>query len=44
MTLIDVIEDKLKGEVLDLNHGNLFLQNVKINGGKGKFGESRLTF
>jgi len=36
LVLIDVIEDKLKGEVLDLNHGNLFLSNVKIVGGKGK--------
>uniref|UniRef100_H2Y5A1 L-lactate dehydrogenase n=2 Tax=Ciona savignyi TaxID=51511 RepID=H2Y5A1_CIOSA len=34
LTLIDVIEDKLKGEVLDLNHGNLFLSNVHIDGGK----------
>nr|CAB3263409.1 L-lactate dehydrogenase B-B chain-like [Phallusia mammillata] len=34
LTLIDVIEDKLSGEILDLNHGNLFLQNVRINGGK----------
>nr|XP_002126740.1 L-lactate dehydrogenase B-B chain-like [Ciona intestinalis] len=34
LILVDVIEDKLKGEVLDLNHGNLFLSNVHIDGGK----------
>ncbi|CAK8683222.1 L-lactate dehydrogenase B chain-like isoform X2 [Clavelina lepadiformis] len=34
MILMDVIDDKLKGELLDLNHGKLFLSNVHIDGGR----------
>ncbi|XP_006642587.1 L-lactate dehydrogenase B chain [Lepisosteus oculatus] len=30
VTLIDVMEDKLKGEVMDLQHGSLFLKTSKI--------------
>ena len=25
LVLVDVLEDKLKGEIVDLKHGNLFL-------------------
>jgi len=32
MVLIDVIEDKLKGEMMDLQHGSLFLRNPRICG------------
>ncbi|EEB19627.1 L-lactate dehydrogenase, putative [Pediculus humanus corporis] len=31
--LIDMIEDKVKGEVLDLQHGTTFLRGAKIEGG-----------
>lgn len=31
--LIDVAEDKIKGEVLDLQHGQQFLRRCKISGG-----------
>ena len=34
IVLMDVDEPKLKGEVLDLNHGNLFLSGVNIEGGR----------
>uniref|UniRef100_G1N679 L-lactate dehydrogenase A chain n=1 Tax=Meleagris gallopavo TaxID=9103 RepID=G1N679_MELGA len=34
LTLVDVVEDKLKGEMLDLQHGSLFLRTPKITSGK----------
>uniref|UniRef100_A0A2K5DPH4 L-lactate dehydrogenase n=1 Tax=Aotus nancymaae TaxID=37293 RepID=A0A2K5DPH4_AOTNA len=34
LALVDVIEDKLKGEMMDLQHGNLFLRTPKIVSGK----------
>uniref|UniRef100_A0A2K5RQU9 L-lactate dehydrogenase n=1 Tax=Cebus imitator TaxID=2715852 RepID=A0A2K5RQU9_CEBIM len=30
LALVDVLEDKLKGEMIDLQHGSLFLQTPKI--------------
>nr|AEK84460.1 lactate dehydrogenase B [Daphnia pulex]AEK84461.1 lactate dehydrogenase B [Daphnia pulex]AEK84465.1 lactate dehydrogenase B [Daphnia pulex]AEK84479.1 lactate dehydrogenase B [Daphnia pulex]AEK84506.1 lactate dehydrogenase B [Daphnia pulex] len=33
MTLVDVMEDKLKGELMDLQHGLTFLDNMKITAG-----------
>uniref|UniRef100_A0A8I3X749 L-lactate dehydrogenase A chain n=1 Tax=Callithrix jacchus TaxID=9483 RepID=A0A8I3X749_CALJA len=30
LALVDVIEDKLKGEMMDLQHGSLFLRTPKI--------------
>lgn len=33
IALVDVMEDKLKGELMDLQHGLTFLHNVKINAG-----------
>uniref|UniRef100_A0A8C0P8E1 L-lactate dehydrogenase B chain n=1 Tax=Canis lupus familiaris TaxID=9615 RepID=A0A8C0P8E1_CANLF len=30
LALMDVLEDKLKGEMMDLQHGSLFLQTPKI--------------
>uniref|UniRef100_A0A8D1QY15 L-lactate dehydrogenase n=1 Tax=Sus scrofa TaxID=9823 RepID=A0A8D1QY15_PIG len=30
LALVDVLEDKLKGEIMDLQHGSLFLQTPKI--------------
>uniref|UniRef100_A0A8C5KL88 L-lactate dehydrogenase n=1 Tax=Jaculus jaculus TaxID=51337 RepID=A0A8C5KL88_JACJA len=34
LTVIDVMEDKLKGEMTDLQHGSLFLRTPKIVSGK----------
>ncbi|KAH0620942.1 hypothetical protein JD844_021859 [Phrynosoma platyrhinos] len=34
LALVDVVEDKLKGEMLDLQHGSLFLRTPKIVSGK----------
>ena len=36
LALVDVVEDKLRGEMLDLQHGSLFLRTPKIVSGKGK--------
>lgn len=33
IALVDVMEDKLKGELMDLQHGLTFLHNVKISAG-----------
>jgi len=33
LALVDVMEDKLKGELMDLQHGLTFLHNVKISAG-----------
>ena len=37
LALVDVLEDKLKGEMMDLQHGSLFLQTPKIVADKGRF-------
>lgn len=37
LALVDVLEDKLKGEMMDLQHGSLFLKTHKIIAGKGRF-------
>eukprot|EP00063_Salmo_salar_P006486 XP_013981321.1 PREDICTED: L-lactate dehydrogenase B-B chain-like isoform X3 [Salmo salar] len=34
LALVDVMEDKLKGEIMDLQHGSLFLKTPKIVAGK----------
>ncbi|XP_010120888.1 PREDICTED: L-lactate dehydrogenase A chain isoform X3 [Chlamydotis macqueenii] len=34
LALVDVVEDKLRGEMLDLQHGSLFLRTPKIVSGK----------
>ncbi|TRY96009.1 hypothetical protein DNTS_002167 [Danionella cerebrum] len=34
LALVDVVEDKLKGEMMDLQHGSLFLKTPKIVSGK----------
>lgn len=36
MALVDVMEDKLKGEAMDLQHGGLFLRTPKIVADKGE--------
>ena len=36
LALVDVMEDKLKGEMMDLQHGSLFLKTSKIVADKGK--------
>ena len=36
------MEDKLKGEVMDLQHGSLFLNTHKIVGGKGEIRNTAL--
>lgn len=35
LALVDVMEDKLKGEMMDLQHGSLFLRTPKIVSSKG---------
>lgn len=37
LALVDVVEDKLKGEMMDLLHGSLFLKTPKIVADKGDF-------
>nr|AAC02943.1 L-lactate dehydrogenase [Styela plicata] len=34
LVLVDVVQDKLQGEVMDLQHGSLFLENIKVYGDK----------
>uniref|UniRef100_A0A2K5DJH1 L-lactate dehydrogenase A chain n=1 Tax=Aotus nancymaae TaxID=37293 RepID=A0A2K5DJH1_AOTNA len=34
LALVDVTEDKMKGEMMDLQHGSLFLRTPKIVSGK----------
>lgn len=41
--MVDVMEDKLKGEVMDLQHGSLFLK-TKIVGDKGEKAQKYLPF
>lgn len=36
LALVDVMEDKLKGEMMDLQHGSLFLKTPKIVASKGE--------
>lgn len=36
LALVDVMEDKLKGEMMDLQHGSLFLKTSKIVADKGQ--------
>lgn len=39
------MEDKLKGEMMDLQHGSLFLKTPKIVAGKGEsFGTGSQSF
>ena len=38
LALVDVMEDKLKGEMMELQHGSLFLRTPKIVSGKGWLG------
>lgn len=33
VVLVDCMEDKLKGEMMDLQHGSMFLKNAKIHAG-----------
>lgn len=40
LALIDVMEDKLKGEAMDLQHGSLFLKTHKIVADKGEAGRA----
>ncbi|XP_072292265.1 L-lactate dehydrogenase B chain-like [Eucyclogobius newberryi] len=35
LALVDVMEDRLKGEMMDLQHGSLFLKTSKICADKG---------
>lgn len=41
LALIDVMEDKLKGEAMDLQHGSLFLKTHKIVADKGDNGKHK---
>ena len=40
LALVDVMVDKLKGEVMDLQHGSLFLKTHKIVADKGERGSA----
>lgn len=35
IALVDVMEDKLKGEMMDLQHGSSFMRNAKIQASSG---------
>ena len=35
LALVDMIEDKLKGEMMDLQHGSTFLKNANITASTG---------
>ena len=37
LALVDVMEDRLKGEMMDLQHGSLFLKTSKIVADKGQY-------
>lgn len=37
LALIDVAEDKLVGEMMDLQHGSAFIKNAKIQASVGEF-------
>lgn len=37
IALVDVMEDKLKGEMMDLQHGSSFMRNAKIQASTGKY-------
>lgn len=37
ITLFDVDQDKVNGEMMDLQHGSAFLKNAKITSGSGSF-------
>lgn len=43
VTLIDTMQDKLQGEVLDLQHASLFLKTPKITAARGKRSNLRLS-
>nr|KAF6465690.1 lactate dehydrogenase C [Rousettus aegyptiacus] len=47
LTLVDIATDRLKGEMMDLQHGSLFFNTSKITSGKAgarqQEGESRLS-
>lgn len=36
VVLVDVMADKLQGEMMDLQHGSAFLKNAHINASTGK--------
>lgn len=44
LALVDVMEDKLKGEAMDLQHGSLFLKTHKIVADKGEEANKTATF
>ena len=35
IALVDVVADKLKGEMMDLQHGSCFMKSPKINASTG---------
>jgi L-lactate dehydrogenase len=36
IALVDVMADKLQGEMMDLQHGSAFMKNAKVQAGTGK--------
>lgn len=43
VVLVDVMADKVKGEIMDLQHGSLFLKNAKISGDSGNNNNHDIT-
>lgn len=41
LALVDVAEDKLMGEMMDLQHGQAFTKRVVIKASKGQFSTSK---
>jgi L-lactate dehydrogenase len=42
IALVDVMADKLQGEMLDLQHGSAFMKNAKVQAGTGNSESSRV--
>jgi len=36
LALVDMVENKIKGEMMDLQHGQAFLRTVKVAASTGK--------
>jgi len=36
LVLVDVVADKLKGEMMDLQHGLTFMRHARVNASTGK--------
>lgn len=43
IAMVDTMADKLKGEMMDLQHGSAFMKNAKIQASTGNLFNSSLT-